>query len=188
MDERRESFHRWLAKWHHIGSERGVEIDTFDGCHTRLSSVAFWGTPRHFFWDNLVKGVRKDVADQLAWVDTEVRNYNRATALRAIDKCAGQLVSFVLSIRRAATKKDRILRGDGTKFPPEDDAGRWEGLSETHIQAQADALKLALPDAGPAVVLTRTQRMLAVWNDNQWWLGPLAIIVGIAGVALPFLI
>lgn len=127
----------------------------------------------------------------IAWVDAEVRNYNRETALRAIDECAGQLVSFVQQIRRAAVKKDRILRGDGTNFPPENDAGYWDGTTGPEIQAQANALKLALPDA-PAPrsspSLPVRQRWLVIWNENQWWLGPLALVVGIAGLAIPFLI
>lgn len=168
-----------------------VEIDTFDGGSIKTCGFAYSGSLRDLFWDTLVRGVRKEIVDQFAWVDSDVRNYNRDTALRAIDECAGQLISFVQQVRRAAVKKDRILRGDGTNFPPENDAGYWDGTSGPEIQAQADALKIALPNAAvtpPSPPLTARQRWLAIWSENQWWLGPLALAVGLAGAVLPFLI
>lgn len=187
LDDRRQWFHGWFFKWHHIGGDREVQIDTFDGGSVPLCGISFEGTTRDYYWDLVVRGVRREIEAQLEWVDQEVRRYNRATALESIDQCAGLLASFASSVRRGAIKKDRILRGNGIQFPPENDAGRWIGTSLSEIQAQADAIKLALPDALSAVP-TKRQRMLTVWNENQWWLGPLAFALGIAGFAIPFLI
>jgi hypothetical protein len=51
-------------------------------------------------------------------------------------------------IRREAVAKDRILRGDGVRFPAEQDLGRWEGAEDQDIHKQADALKTALFPSG----------------------------------------
>lgn len=192
LDERRRWFiNEWFYKWHFIGKDGPVTIDSFDDRGIHYGGIAFSGTARHVYWDTIVRGVRKEITEQFAWVDQEVRNYNRETALKAIDECAGQLASFVRAIRREAVKKDRILRGDGINFPAEDDAGLWVGTSDQDIVSQAEALKSALPASvqqqqAPPSPLTRKQRAAAVWHDNQGWLGPLSFLVALAGLA-PFL-
>lgn len=196
LDARRLWFqNEWFFKWHFIGKDGPVDIDSFDGRHIHYGGVKFSDTARDIYWQTVVRGVRQEITSQFAWVDQEVRNYNDETALRAIDECAGQLASFVRAIRREAVKKDRILRGDGINFPTENDAGRWEGTSDREIQAQAEALKAALPtSASPSTPVvtsrTRRQRALALWNDNQWWLGPLSLVIGLIGLpsAIAFLI
>lgn len=190
MDERRRWFNNeWFFKWHFIGNERSVTIDSFDGRGIHYGGIKFSGTARDVYWDAVVRGVRKEITEQFAWVDQEVRQYNRETALQAIDECAGQLVSFVSSIRRAAIKKDSTLRGDGTRFPAEDDAGNWAGTSNADIASQAEALKRALPlPTDPArltslaIAPTRRQRAASIWHENQWWLGPIALLVGLVSL------
>jgi hypothetical protein len=146
LDERRRWFiNEWFFKWHFIGKDGPVTIESFDGRGIHYSGIAFSGTARLVYWDTIVRGVQKEITEQFAWVDQEVRNYNCETALKAIDECAGQLASFVRAIRREAIKKDRILRGDGISQPTEDDAGWWDGTSDREILSQAEALKVALP-------------------------------------------
>lgn len=192
LDERRRWFaNEWFFKWHFIGKDGPVTIESFDGKDIHYDGIAFSGTARIVYWDAVVRGVRREINEQFAWIDEEVRKYNRATALIAIDECAGQLISFVRSIRRQAVKKDRILRGNGINFPAEDDAGMWGGTTESEIVAQAEALKKALPEEPQtdqseesALPVTFSERALSQWNQNQWWLGPLGILAGLAGVAL----
>ncbi len=184
LDERRRWFHNeWFFKWHHIGGDQPVAIDTFDGRSAHYSGVGFGGSPRQIYWDAVVRGVRKEINDQFAWVGAEVRNYTHETTFRAIDESAGQLASFARAIRRAAVEKDRILRGNGTTFPAENDAGHWEGTSPEEIQAQANALKASLPFGAGKGFRGWT---LAFWNANQGWLQILgivaAIVIGIAGI------
>ena len=119
LDARRRWFqNEWFYKWHFIGKDGPVSIDSFDGRGIHFGGIAFSGSARDVYWDAIARGVRKEVTEQFAWVDHEVRGYNQETALKAIDECAGQLVSFVRVIRRIAVDKDRILRGDGRKFTP----------------------------------------------------------------------
>lgn len=190
LDERRMWFiNEWFFKWHFIGSNGPVTIDSFDGRGIHYGGIKFSGTARIVYWDAVVRGVRKEIADQFVWVDQEVRNYNRETSMKAIDECAGLLAAFVASIRREALAKDRILRGDGVNFPAENDAGRWEGTSNDDMASLAKALKAALPNqisaqppAAALVGLTLRQRASSYWHDNQGWLGPLGLIVGLAGL------
>jgi hypothetical protein len=195
LDERRRWFqNEWFFKWHFIGKDGPVSIESFDGRGIHLGGIMFDGSARLTYWDTVTRGVRKEITEQFAWVDEEVRKYTAETALRAIDECARELATFARIIRREAIKKDRILRGDGIRFPPEDDAGQWQGTSPGEIQKQADALKAALPLTAsvteapmPVEESTFGQRATKVWHDNQWWLGPVAFVVGLAGLALPFL-
>lgn len=184
LDERRRWFHnQWLFKGHGVGRDGSVDADTFDGGYAHYSGIGFAGSLRQVYWDALLRGVRKEISEQFSWLDVEVRNYNHETALRAIDECAGQIVSFVRTIRRAAVEKDRILRGDGITFPQEDDAGHWGGTSGPEIQAQADALKAALPIAFAAPIVATSQSTLRIWwDDNQGWLGPTSWIMGAIGM------
>lgn len=189
LDDRRSWFaNEWFYKWHFIGNDGPVTIDSFDGRGIHYGGIKFSGTARQVYWDAIVRGVRKEIVEQFSWIDQEIRNYNRETALRAIDECAGQLASFVRVIRREAVKKDRILRGDGVKFPPENDAGLWDGTSDREIISMAEALKEALPDSddrrSPSsdLPVTKGQRAAAAWQENQWWLGPLGLLLAAAGL------
>jgi hypothetical protein len=159
LDQRRRWFdNEWLFKWHHIGGQRVVEIDMFDGRQARYAGIKFTGSSRAVFWDAISRGVRKEVIEQFAWIEERVRVYARAQAEAAVDECAGLLAAFVQSVRNAAVQKDMILRGDGLNFPPEQDAGRWVDVSPGEIAHQTAALKEALfPSAAPSFA-ARTAR------------------------------
>ncbi len=145
LDQRRLWFdNEWFFKWHHIGGQYTVEIDTFDGRMAKYAGLRFAGSPRRVYWDAVARGVRKEVVEQFAWIEDRVRVYPRAPAEEAVDECARLLTAFVQSVRRGAVKKDRILRGDGLTFPPEEDAGVWIDVSPGDIVRQAMALKAAL--------------------------------------------
>lgn len=134
----------WFFKWHHIGGQRAVEIDLFNGRHAHYAGISFSGSAHDIYWDAIVRGVRTETVNQLAWVEEAVRPYDREVAQQAIDECAGQIVSFARQVRHTAVEKDRILRGDGVTFPAACDFGHWEGTNAEDIFAQAEALKRAL--------------------------------------------
>ena len=145
LDQPLRWFHNeWFFKWHHIGGQRVVEIDMFDGRQARYAGIKFTGSSCAVFWDAVARGVRKEVVEQFAWIEERVRVYARAQAEAAIDECANLLSEFVLSVRHAAVQTDRILRGDGLNFPPEQHAGVWADVSPGDIDLQAEALKTAL--------------------------------------------
>jgi hypothetical protein len=152
LDQRRRWFeNEWFFKWHHIGGQRVVEIDTFDGRRARYAGIKFTGSSRDVFWDAITRGARKEVIEQFSWVEERIRGYARAQAEAAIDECAGLLTAFAQSLRNAAVQKDRILRGDGLNFPPQQDNGVWVDVSLGDIAHQAAALKAALFPSKTAV-------------------------------------
>jgi len=140
----------WFFKWHHIGGDRVVDIDQFDGRHAHYSGIRFSGNARDIYWQAIARGLRKEIVEQFGWVEESVRGYDQSVAIQAIDQCAGLLISFARGIRREAIEKDRILRGDGINFPAEQAVGRWEGTSDPEIRNQADSLKAALFPASSA--------------------------------------
>jgi len=149
LDQRVRWFkNEWLFKWHHIKGQRTVEIDMFDGRMATYSGIGFEGSPHLVFWDAIVRGVRKDVVEQLAWLEERVRVYERESAEAAIDESANLLIAFIQTVRHATIQKDAILRGDGINFPPEHDFGTWTDLSPADIAHQTAAIKQALFPAG----------------------------------------
>jgi hypothetical protein len=145
LGDRRAWFqNEWFFKWHHIGGTEPVEIDQFNGRHAHYAGIAFSGSARDIYWQSIANGLRKEVVDQLAWVEKAVRSYDSEVAAEAVEQCAGLIVSFARGIRREAIAKDRILRGNGTDFPNEEDMGVWDGSADQDVQNQAEALKAAL--------------------------------------------
>lgn len=152
LSERRAWFNNeWFFKWHLIGGDEPVEIDLFDGRMSSLAGIAFWGSPRDVYWDAISRGLRKEVLNQFQWVEEVAKGYERSVAIQAISQCADLLKRFAAAIRHEAVEKDRILRGDGVNFPPQDDKGRWVGTTDQDISEQAAALTAAL--FPPAAVL-----------------------------------
>lgn len=154
LDERYLWFqNQWFFKWHHIGARSSIAIDTFDGRQAHYGGIKFSGSPRDVYWWAIVRGAKKEVVEQFAWVEEAAIKYAPAVAVQAIDECAGALVSFVGRLRRTAIEKDRILRGDGINFPAEHDAGNWADVSDQAILKQAEALKAALFPSTSAATL-----------------------------------
>lgn len=150
----------WFFAWHHIGGDKVVAIDQFDGRKGHYSHIEFGDTARIVYWDSIARFVRKEVIEQFGWVEEAVRVYDRETALQTIDDCAGQLTGFARKVRRTAIDKDRILRGNGREFPAPSDEGYWDGSTDHDIAAQARALKKALfPPLKAPEVSTKDAKM-----------------------------
>jgi hypothetical protein len=159
LDDRARWFrNEWFFKWHHIGGQPAVTIDMFDGRQTHYAGIAFSGTPRDVYWDAAQRGIRREIVEQLAWVEEAIATYAPAVARTAIDECAGLIIGFARGIRRLAVEKDRILRGDGINFPPERDEGQWRGATNADIVQQAEAIKALLPPETDASAPTRVAR------------------------------
>jgi class 3 adenylate cyclase len=145
LDDRRLWFaNEWFHKWHYIGGQYATEIDTFDGGKAQYAGLRFAGSPHQVYWYAIARGARKEIIDQLEWVEGRVKSYDRSVAEAAIDESADLLVGFITYLRHEAVEKDQILRGDGITFPPRREAGHWPGTSEPEIRQLATDLKKAL--------------------------------------------
>ncbi len=134
----------WFFKWSCIRGSHPVVIGLFDGRNAHYANVKFAGSTRDVFWYAIQKGMRKEVIDQMHWIEDSVNVYSYEIGARAIDECEDLLIRFVMKIRRRATEIDRRLRGDGLRFPEAEDSGSWCGASIADIKGQAEALKMAL--------------------------------------------
>jgi hypothetical protein len=151
LDQRRRWFeNEWFFKWHQIGGQRVVEIDTFDGRSARYSGIRFGGSSRLVYWNAIKRGVRKEIIEQFAWVEERVRSYARAPAEAAIDECAGLLAAFCHSVYRAAVEKDRVLSGNGFTSQSRQENGSQDFYAGD-VFHQAAALKAALFPPGEGV-------------------------------------
>lgn len=144
----------WFFRWHHIGGERVIEIEQFNGRMTKYAGIAFSGSARGVYWHSITNGVRKEIVEQFLWVEKAVKAYEHSVAVRAIDECASLLIEFSRRVRHEAVEKDRILRGRGAELPAEQDLGNWDGADEVEILAQAEALKVAMFPAGVSLSST----------------------------------
>jgi len=180
LNDRRAWFqNEWFFKWHHIGDDKIVEIDQFNGRQARYSGIRFWGSPRDIYWQSIAQGLRKEIIDQFGWVEEAIKGYDRNVAIQAIDECAELLIGFARGIRREAVAKDRILRGDGINFPAEQDLGRWDGTNDQEVHGQAGALKAALFPSDPFE--QRISQPTVSTQDSDHEARPFQVVLSFAG-------
>lgn len=131
----------WFFKWHHIKGIRGVEIDGFDGRYIRLGGIKFSDSARHVYWGAIQRYARQKIAEIFDKIEIEIQKYPEEIRMQALQESCILVWGFVAKIRRQAVDKDRILRGDGVKFPEKQDLGTWSGSLARDIEARADALR-----------------------------------------------
>ncbi|TPL79862.1 hypothetical protein FJ950_26975 [Mesorhizobium sp. B2-3-14] len=139
-DEYRRMQNEWFFKWHFIGKDGPVEIDTFDGRMMTYGGVTFWGTTQQIYWETIQRYLRKKVGLIFDEIEQELPKYPIQTKQLALKEVSGIIAQFAAAIRRAAIEKDRILRGNGFDFPPERDRGRWEGGRNSDIESRIAGL------------------------------------------------
>ena len=83
-----------------------------------------------------------------------------------------------------AVKKDRVLRGNGTRLPPEHDLGSWTGSEDKDILEQAKAIKNALSFRQITAAAPEISNRRSWWDRNQWWAGPSGLVFTLVGAAL----
>ena len=139
-DEYRRMQNEWFFRWHSIGRNDCTEIDGFDGRMIRYGGVRFFGTPRDVYWDAIQRYLRQKVGNVFDDVEIELQRYPLQVRRRSLHEANDLVRSFAQRIRRAAIEKDRVLRGNGFEFPPEQDLGQWHGSRISEIQARVDTL------------------------------------------------
>lgn len=132
---------QWFFKWHAIGDQSVIEIDRFRGEPIRYRGVRFSGSPRAIYWDTIQYYLRRKIETSLDDLEKDLQSYSPAIRGEALSEAIGILGSFATKIRTAAVKKDRILRGNGMEFPPEQDLGQWQGCEIGDIKIMVERLR-----------------------------------------------
>lgn len=140
-DEYLRMLNEWFFKWHSIGGSRGVEIDSFLGKPIFYGGIKFDGSARLVYWDTIQRYLRKKIGSIFDSLEEELNKYPPEIRTEALTEARWAVSQFAGKIRRAAIEKDRILRGDGIKFPPEHDSGHWQGCHAEDIEARVEGLR-----------------------------------------------
>ena len=130
----------WFFKWHFIGKDGPVEIESFRGKPICCGGIEFWGSAESVYWDTISRYRKIKVSEFFNNVEQQLPTYSKHVRQRAISEAENLIKMFSASIRRTAVEKDRILRGDGSKFPKPHDLGRWEGSGSATISTRAQGL------------------------------------------------
>ena len=139
--EYRRMENEWFFKWHQIGWDRVVEIDSFNGRMIRYGGIKFSGTARTVYWDTIQRYLRIKISDIFDELEVELQKYPIEIREQALKEATVLINGFAGKIRNTAVAKDRILRGDGIDFPPKQDLGRWDGSQPSAVQARAECLR-----------------------------------------------
>ncbi len=138
----------WFFKWHFIGKDGPVEIESFRGAPISYGGIAYSGTPVDVYWDTISRYRQIKVSELFDEVERDLTKYPKHVREKAIIEAEGLITMFAASIQRRAVEKDRILRGDGIQFPKPMDRGRWDGSGSSAIQTRAQGLLDAYCELG----------------------------------------
>lgn len=130
----------WFFKWHLIGKEGPVEIESFGGKPIHYGGIAYSGSAVDVYWGAISRYRKLKVSKFFDVVEAELPKYPKHVREQAIREAGGLITMFANSIQRSAVEKDRILRGDGVNFPILLDRGKWEGSSQSVIDTRAKGL------------------------------------------------
>jgi hypothetical protein len=140
-DEYLRMQNEWFFKWHSIGGDRPVVIESFNGKPICYGGIKFSGSAHSVYWDTIQRYLRKKIGSIFDGLEEELKKYSLEVRDKALTEARSIVGQFAAKIRRAAIEKDRILRGDGIKFPPEHDMGHWQGCGIGDIEARVEGLR-----------------------------------------------
>lgn len=142
--ERERMRDEWFFKWHFIGKDGPVEIESFDGRKITYGGIKFWGTPREVYWRTLNRYARKKIDEVFREAEGVVKSYPYRQAVIAVEDVERNLTTFLAQIAEDAVQKDRILRGNGFEFPDLDRGRASAVLLQSEIRGRASALQTYL--------------------------------------------
>jgi hypothetical protein len=140
-DESLRMQNEWFFKWHSIGGEKLVVIESFNGKPICYGGIKFSGSAHNVYWDTIQRYLRKKVGSIFDGLEEELKKYTLEIRDKALTEAQWIVGQFAAKIRRTAIEKDRILRGNGIKFPPEHDMGHWQGCRTEDIEARVEGLR-----------------------------------------------
>ena len=130
----------WFFKWHFIGRDGPVKIESFGANPIRYGGIDYSGSAVDVYWDSISRYRKTKVSELFDQVEGELAPHPKHVREQAISEAEGLISMFASSIRRRAVEKDRILRGNGVSLPKSHDLGRWEESGHLVIRARAHGL------------------------------------------------
>jgi hypothetical protein len=131
----------WFFKWHSIGGNEPVEIDSFDGRKIRYGGIAYFGSPQTIFWDTITRYLRQKIEEIFGGLEEEIQRYPLPIRDKTLDQAGPLIVAFAQKIRTAAIEKDRVLRGNGFEKPAPRDQGNWQASLAPVILKRIETLR-----------------------------------------------
>lgn len=138
-DEFSRMQNEWFFKWHHIGGNRTIEIDGFDGRSICYSGLQFDGSARDVYWDTIQRYIRKKISTLFDELEIEIKDYEPSVRRNALTEVSSLITGFSNRIRKIAIDKDRILRGNGHSFP-QSTTEMWRYDYVSQIDQRTEAL------------------------------------------------
>ena len=155
----------WFFKWHFIGSDGPVSIDSFDGRSINYGGIKYSGSAREVYWQTLNRYLGMKASEYFDRAEEEVRKYSYSMATKAVAEYEAELKSFASRIAEIATEKDKVLRGNGFEFPAQDSGRRSELIGRFNILPKVNALKELIEDIHASTVSK------AADDDEVWIFG-----------------
>lgn len=140
-DEYLRMQNEWFFKWHLIGGDRAVEIDSFRGKPICYAGIRFSGSAHNVYWDTIQLYLRKKLVSIFNDLEEELKSYSLEIKDKSLAEAKWIVTGFATKIRKAAVEKDRILRGNGIQFPTQHDFGQWPECRPEDIEARLEGLR-----------------------------------------------
>ncbi|MBV1831993.1 hypothetical protein HNW77_03650 [Komagataeibacter sp. AV436] len=140
-DERQRMANEWFCKWHYISGSMPVEIESFNGRLIRYGGIRYTGVPQTIYRQTIQHYLAKKICEVFYGIEDEILRYPFAIRVQALSEAKSFITDFAQQIRHEAVEKDRILQGDGFKFPQRQDIGEWVGSQPQDIAARVDQLR-----------------------------------------------
>ncbi|WP_181418225.1 hypothetical protein [Komagataeibacter oboediens] len=120
-DERQRMANEWFCKWHYISGSMPVEIESFNGRPIRYGGIRYTGVPQTIYRQTIQHYLAKKICEVFYGIEDEILRYPFAIRVQALSEAKSFITDFAQQIRHEAVEKDRILQGDGFKFPQRQD-------------------------------------------------------------------
>lgn len=131
----------WFFKWQRIGGATPVEIEGFDGRMIRYAGVEFRGSAQTVYWSTIQRYAKKKVQELFDNLEQQLKQYPVEVRAQSISESESLIRHFINKIRKTAIENDRILRGNGHRFPSPCDKGSWVGAQDQDIENRSAQIR-----------------------------------------------
>jgi hypothetical protein len=178
--ETRRFHSQWIFPWYQI-TDRGFDVESFDGGRIRLGGIAFGHQQQQIFWEAIGRYCAQKVIDIFKNWASETANYPPDIRRKSLKGAQVLTNQFIAGVFNHALRTDRALRGKGNprSVPMHDVEGRRQKLKD-HIEQVASSYLFLFktePDERPKKSLR--SRIEELYSANQ---GAIQIVVAVVAV------